>query len=41
MSVVRSKKFQMVVAVLLCAAILAGGSFAWFSLNQNVLNEFS
>lgn len=41
MNVLTSKKFQLAVALLLCAAILAGGSFAWFSLNQNVLNEFS
>ena len=40
MNVLTSKKLQMVITLLLCAAIIMGGSFAWFSATQNVLNEF-
>lgn len=41
MNVLYSKKLQLAVTLLLCAVIIAGGSFAWFSATQNVLNEFT
>lgn len=41
MKLLRSKRIQLVITLLLCLAIIASGSFAWFSVTQNVLNEFS
>lgn len=41
MKLLRSKKTQLFITLLLCFGILASGSFAWFSVTQNALNEFS
>ncbi len=41
MKLLRSKRIQFLITLLLCLGIIASGSFAWFSVTQNALNEFS
>lgn len=40
MTVMRKKSVQMVMALVLVAAIILAGTFAWFSFTQNAINVF-
>lgn len=41
MTAMRKKSVQMVLAIILVAAIILAGTFAWFNFTQNAINEFN